>query len=201
MYASEERHRAALDTTLTRCRCLYPVYALQPVPAAAAAAPRRALSDIINLLSPIQSASPRRTHSAEAASSDQRPLHSRMDPLQRYASVVLTQIGFKPAEAAPLIGTSARCVKRWRDRYEDDGEVEESYRCGRPKLLDENKMDALISEAIDAPKASTPRQLKHLFDLSCSSKTVRRVLDDAGLYGRIARVMRCRFRSSICSRL
>jgi hypothetical protein len=50
-------------------------------------------------------------------------------------------------------------------------------------------MDALIDAAIAAPKASTPRELKHKFDLSCSAKTIRRVLDDAGLFGRIARVI------------
>jgi hypothetical protein len=50
-------------------------------------------------------------------------------------------------------------------------------------------MDALIDAAIEAPKASTPRELKHKFDLSCSAKTIRGVLDDAGLFGRIARVI------------
>ena len=157
--------------------------------AAVTETPRRALSDVTNLLSPIQSASPRHTHSADLSASDLRPLHSRMDPLQRFASVVLTQVGFKPAEVAPLIGASARGVKRWRERYEEEGEVEDLYRCGRPKLLDENKLDAIVSAAIDAPKDSTPRQLKHLFDLSCSPKTIRRALDDAGLFGRIARII------------
>jgi transposase len=109
--------------------------------------------------------------------------------LQRYAAVVLTQVGLKPAEVAPLVRTSPRGVKRWAEHYAEDGDVEDNYRSGRKKLLDENKVDAIVSAAIDAPKSSTPRQLKHLFNLSCSAKTVRRVLDDAGLFGRIARVI------------
>jgi transposase len=68
-----------------------------------------------------------------------------MDPLQRFASVVLTQVGFKPAEAAPLIGATARGIKRWAERYEEEGDVEDDYRAGRPKLLDENKVDAIVN--------------------------------------------------------
>ena len=34
---------------------------------------------------------------------------------------------------------------------------------------------------------STPKRLKALLDLACSPKTVRRTLDGAGLFGRIAR--------------
>ena len=90
---------------------------------------------------------------------------------------------------AVKVGCSPKAVKRWRERIEEDGDVDDSHRSGRPKLLDENKMDALVSAAIDAPKASTPRQLKHLFNLHCSAKTIRRVLDEAGLFGRIARII------------
>lgn len=165
-------------------------------------APRRALSDITNLLSPIRSAAPRRALSATAASATEaRPLHSRMDSLQRYASVVLTQIGLKPAEAAPLIGATPRGVKRWAERYEEDGEVEDDYRRGRPQTLDESAVDAIVERAVEAPKASTPRQLKHLLDLTCSPKTIRRRLDDAGLFGRIARVIPPMKASTIAQRV
>ena len=102
---------------------------------------------------------------------------------------MLTQIGLSPKQAAPLVQCTPKAIRRWSEAFEDGDEVEDAHRCGRPKLLDENKVDAVVSAAIDAPKASTPRQLKHLFNLSCSSKTVRRVLDEAGLFGRIARVI------------
>jgi transposase len=71
-------------------------------------------------------------------------MQSRMEPLQRYASVVLTQVGFKPKEVAPIIGASVKGVKRWREKFEDDGEVEDDHREGRPLKLDENQLDALL---------------------------------------------------------
>jgi transposase len=109
--------------------------------------------------------------------------------VQRWAAVVLTQVGIPAAAAAPLIHCSPKAVRTWSRAFDENGDVDDAYRSGRPKVLDENKIDAVVSAAIDAPKASTPRQLKHLFDLSCSAKTIRRVLDDAGLFGRIARVI------------
>lgn len=63
-------------------------------------------------------------------------------------------------------------MRKWSEAFEDDGEVEEGYRSGRPKLLSEKQMDKIVSAALDEPKASTPRQLKHRLDLSCSAKTV-----------------------------
>ena len=151
--------------------------------------PRQALSDITNLLSPLRPASlPRRTSSAPS-STLARPPTAPLDPLQRWGAVVLTQIGLSPKQAAPLVQCTPKAIRRWSEAFEDGDEVEDAHRCGRPTLLDENKVDAVVSAAIDNPKASTPRQLKHLFNLSCSPKTVRRVLDDAGLFGRIARVI------------
>jgi transposase len=112
-----------------------------------------------------------------------------MEPLQRFASVVLTQVGFKPKEVAPIIGASTRGVKRWRDRFEEDGDVEDDYREGRPKKLKESQLDAVLNHATGQPKASTPRQIKHSLNLSCSPKTIRRALDGMGLFGRIARTI------------
>ena len=82
-----------------------------------------------------------------------------------------------------------------------DGEVEDAYRSGRPKLLSESKIDALVSAALDNPKESTPRQLKHQFDLAVSAKTVRRELDNAGLFGRIARMIPPMKDSTLAKRL
>lgn len=103
------------------------------------------------------------------------------------ACVVLTQIGLSPKQAAPLIQTTPKTVRKWSAAYEDDGECEEAFREGRPMTLSEKQEDAIISYAIDHPMNSTPKRLKALLDLACSPKTVRRTLDGAGLFGRIAR--------------
>jgi hypothetical protein len=102
---------------------------------------------------------------------------------------VLTLDGQKQKDVAVKVGCSPKAVRMWSQRIGEDEDADDSQRSGRPKLLHTSTMDALIDAAIEAPKHSTPRELKHKFDLSCSAKTVRRVLDDAGLFGRIARVI------------
>ena len=162
---------------------------VQTCAAAAAAPPRRVLSDITNI-SPLRLPTPpRRTQSNPSASSDARPTHSHLSPLERYAVAVLTMDGQKQKDVAVKVGCSPKAVRVWSQRIGEDEDAEDSQRSGRPKLLHSSTMDALIDAATAAPKASTPRELKHKFDLSCSAKTIRRVLDDAGLFGRIARVI------------
>ena len=150
---------------------------------------RRALSDITNLLTPIQPAGVLRRTVSTPPRLIARPANSRLEPLQRHAAVVLTQIGLTPQQAAPLVQTTPRTVRKWREVYEDTGDVEEAARKGRPRVLDAETKDGILHRAIDEPKASTPRQLKHALDLACSPRTIRRVLDVCGLFGRIARVI------------
>ncbi len=163
----------------------FPLARVQPHATSAAEPPRRALNDITNI-SPLRLPTPpRRTVSTPG----ERPQHSHLFPLERYAVAVLTLDGQKQKDVAVKVGCSPRAVRTWSQRIGEDEDAEDSQRSGRPKLLHPSTMDALIDAAIAAPKASTPRELKHKFDLSCSVKTIRRVLDDAGLFGRIARVI------------
>lgn len=78
-------------------------------------------------------------------------------------------------------------MRKWSEAFEDNGDVEDDYRSGRPRKLNSAEREAIIEHAEGAPKASTPRQIKHALNLSVSAKTIRRELDDAGLFGRIAR--------------
>ncbi len=117
-----------------------------------------------------------------------RPLHAPLEKIERYAAVVLTADGQSPDAVAAKLQTTPKAVRKWAEAFEDDGEVEDAYRCGRPNVLDDEVRDAIIEAAVKRPKKSTPRQLKALLDLTCSKKTVRRALDDAGLFGRIARI-------------
>ena len=57
---------------------------------------RRALSDITNLLTPIQPAGVLRRTASTPPRHIARPANSRLEPLQRHAAVVLTQIGLTP---------------------------------------------------------------------------------------------------------
>ena len=88
---------------------------------------------------------------------------------------------------AAKLNCSPKVVRKWSEAFEDNGDVEDAYKSGRPRLLSEDQLDDVLDAATTQPKSSTPRALKALLDLSCSAKTVRRALDDVGLFGRIAR--------------
>jgi hypothetical protein len=96
-----ETHTDSFKTVYCLCTLHLTNVQVQKQIPAASSVPRRALSDITNLLHPLQDASPpRRTKSID--DDEGRPLHSRMSPLQRWGSVVLTQVGFKATEVIPV---------------------------------------------------------------------------------------------------
>jgi len=116
-----------------------------------------------------------------------RPTHSPLTKIERIAAVVLTLDGQSPSVVAAKLNTTPKTVKRWTERFEDEYDVSDDYRSGRPKLLTENQLDDILEAATDKPKESTPAQLAARLKLDCSYKTIRRALDEMGLFGRIAR--------------
>jgi transposase len=136
---------------------------------------RPPLADITHLLSPIQPAAlPRRTQSAPPLL-ESRPACSRLDPLQRHAAVVLSQIGLSPKQAAPLVRCSPKVVRKWSEVYGETGDVEEKKRKGRPKLLDGEKKDQIVAAASESPKASTPI---HVFTENLDGAMYRDILKE-----------------------
>lgn len=157
---------------------------------------RAALADITNIQPLDLGQAPRRSKSdptpraATACApllSPLRPMHAPLAKIERYAAVVLSADGQSPEVISAKLQTTPRAVRKWSDAFRENGDVEDAYRSGRPRLLDEDQMDAVLDAATAQPKSSTPRALKALLDLSCSAKTVRRALDECGLFGRIAR--------------
>jgi transposase len=118
-----------------------------------------------------------------------RPAKSNLEPLQRYGAAVLTQIGLSPKQAAPLLLTTTKSVRKWSEAFEDNGDVEDDCREGRPKALDADQCEEIVLHAVKKPKLSTPKAVKRTLNLDVSAKTIRRVMDEAGLFGRIARVI------------
>lgn len=81
---------------------------------------------------------------------------------------------------------SADAVKRWIEAFEENGDVEDAYRCGRPPKLNDDMRDVILERAVAKPLKSTPRTVKRLLTLNVSPKSIRRALDDMGLFGRVA---------------
>jgi hypothetical protein len=157
MKAGSRTHHCALLLIMSVPACV------QVCAAAASAPPRRALSDITNI-SPLHLPTPpRRTQSTPG----ERPQHSHLSPLERYAVAVLTLDGQKQKDVAVKVGCSPKAVRLWSQRIGEEEDAADSHRSGRPKLLHPSTMDTLIDAAIEAPKASTPRKLKRRTSIPC----------------------------------
>src|ERR1700678_2624570 len=64
--------------------------------------------------------------------------------------------------------------------------LDDSDRSGRPRITSvetDNKIEMMAEEK----KFTVPKQIKSELQLDCSSRTIRRRLDEVGLYGRVSR--------------
>lgn len=156
--------------------------------------PRRTLSD------PSPISNNKFKHLLDAVE-EVRPMHSHLIDIERMAIVILKADGQDNKIIAAKVNCSVKSVRRWSEAFEDNGEVLDAYKCGRNTILDEEDKENIVQHAIDSPKKSTPKQIKRDLDLHCSPRTIRRVLDDAGLFGRIARVIPPASKSTIQKRL
>ena len=121
---------------------------------------------------------------AAAAIAPQSPLSL----LGRAAIITLAADKQPTAVIAAKLDTSEKTVRRWKRKFEEMQTLENEVRSGRPvKLDEETKVNIVVTARVE--KFITPRRIKALLDLrDVSSRTVRRVLDDAGLHGRISRI-------------
>jgi len=85
-----------------------------------------------------------------------------------------------------MIPCSERSVSHWINRWEATHDLVDADRSGRPRITDQDTDDAIMHEAQETIK-TTPRLIKRKLELDVSSRTVRRRLDEVGLFGRVAR--------------
>ena len=161
--------------------------------AAAAAAyqeERPPLADITNI-QPLNLGIPlRRTASTPSTLPSymelQRTPFSPLTALERAAAAVLVADHQPLAVVAAKLQTTPRTARRWAQMVEDQDGTDGDYRPGKFRALDSEQMEAIVDMAIANPQ-TTPRQIKREMDLHVSARTVRRVLDEGGLFGRITR--------------
>ncbi len=113
--------------------------------------------------------------------------HHELSPLLRYGAVVLKKEGHFSPETAHMLGISESSVRRAVARFERTSDVNDLPRYGRPRATDEATDTNIVVVAEVEPHYSTPKQVKRKLDLHVSPRTVRRRLDEAGLFGRVER--------------
>ena len=86
-----------------------------------------------------------------------------------------------------MLGISESSVRRTVARFERTSDVNDLPRSGRPRATDDATDTNIVVVAEVEPHHSTPKQVKRKLDLQVSPRTVRRRLDEAGLFGRVER--------------
>ncbi|MGH7239292.1 MAG: hypothetical protein ACREHG_04400, partial [Candidatus Saccharimonadales bacterium] len=105
---------------------------------------------------------------------------------QRIAITTLHRDGLNAQSIAAKIPCDIRTVNYWIKQYDEDATVKDKSRSGRPRITDENT-NINIALTGNIEKLVTPRVIKHKLDLEVSTRTVRRRLDEAEEFGRVAR--------------
>jgi hypothetical protein len=77
-------------------------------------------------------------------------------------------------------------VRHWVNHFAQHGNIQDETHAGGPRYTDE-AADTNIAVVARVEKFVTPKRIAAQLDLECSPRTVRRRLNEAGLFGRISR--------------
>jgi transposase len=94
--------------------------------------------------------------------------------------------GYLNKEVAAKVETSEKSVSHWIQHYETKEDFSDESRSGRPALASEATRKQ-IKEAAEKEIFTTPRRLKSELHLDLSIRTIDRILQDQGLFGRMAK--------------
>ena len=111
----------------------------------------------------------------------------RLTLIQRSSILTLHQLNFEISKIAELTHCDPRTIQHWIDYYQEHHSLEDEPRSGRPRVTSED-IDTLIVAAATETPITTPRTIRSELSIDASARTVRRRLDEAGLFGRVARI-------------
>jgi transposase len=106
--------------------------------------------------------------------------------VERAAIITLHGIGWTGRDIAQEIHCSENTVSLWLKRWEETRSLEDGERSGRPRCTDEGT-DIAMEEFAEERKRTVPKEIKKELQLDCSARTIRRRLDEVGLFGRVGR--------------
>ena len=114
----------------------------------------------------------------------------RLSHGDRVKVAILREEGYCMEAIASRVKCSHSAVSKTLKRLKESGSVDDRPLSGRPRLSSARDDRELVRFSL-RKRRLTSTQLKREWNetslVSCSSRTVRRRLDDAGLYGRVAR--------------
>jgi transposase len=107
--------------------------------------------------------------------------------MQRSAIIVMHKLGFKKSDIVYWVGHDESTINHWINHFDQFNNVEDESRNGRPRATTDETDESIVSVAQEI-RFITPKEIRTRLHLDVSGRTVRRRLDDAGLFGRVARV-------------
>ena len=114
------------------------------------------------------------------------PAQKRLTTQQRWTCIVLYTHGWKRSAIARDVGCDWHTVSSVIARWRLTADVRSGARSGRPRLTSfADDVNIAVSARVDP--FTSPRQVRRKLNLDVSSRTVDRGLQEAGLFGRVAR--------------
>lgn len=104
--------------------------------------------------------------------------------IERAAIITLHNIGWTGQCIAQELHCSERTVSLWLNRWRNTRSLDDDERSGRPRCTD-CLTDDRIDELADEQVSVVPKDILRDLALPISHHTVRRRLDEVGLYGRV----------------
>jgi transposase len=112
--------------------------------------------------------------------------HMPLSQVERAAIVTLHRNGDTRTQIASKLQSSLPTIHHWVAHYQEEKDVSDAPRSGRPRCTDE-ALDTAIAFTSRVEPFTPPRGIKRKHDLDISSRTIARRLDEAGLHARLAR--------------
>jgi len=110
----------------------------------------------------------------------------QLTTVERAAIITLHGLGWTGRDIAQELHCDEHAVTRWVYRWQETRALEDGERSGRPRCTTD-ETDAAIEEFADEKKRTVPKDIRKELQLDCSARTIRRRLDEVGLYGRVGR--------------
>jgi len=117
------------------------------------------------------------------------PAYRRLTQEQRWSIVALHKDSRSARYIAKHLHVCRDSVRKWLKHYEHFGDVQSGGRSGRPRCTDEST-DTNMAVSARVEPFTSPRKIKRKLDLEASISTIDRRLQEAGLFGRVARKKR-----------
>ena len=121
-----------------------------------------------------------------AAAPKDSPHPQRLTVEARWTCVVLYKFKWKKTAIAQRLGCHTNTVRAVLARWRASNSPNSGSRTGRPRITSELE-DTHIALAARVEKFTSPRQVRRKLFLDCSPRTIDRRMQEADLFGRVAR--------------